>query len=291
MGAYGRVVHLQAATFKDGWVFCGKQSGENLPGTPVHYGDYPVQIKTGYRLQESDMFGGKSLSLMWQTPANKGEGWYELRGGLQLNCLAAPQTLDKVPQVFTAKVTRSSCKVVAVAQLNFIADGDEAGLCVLGESYAYVRVAQRGGSKIVSVVQSCGDGEREVLALPFEGDEVKFTLSIRGGAKSGVGERLSCGINKNLSCGVGENFKGEVSECVVGEVSENFRCGIGESFRCTFYLNGKRLPFIFTALPGKWVGAKIGLFARNTVTGLENGLNNSVGNSCGSATFKCYKVK
>jgi beta-xylosidase len=143
MGAYGRVVHLQPAEIKDGWVICGKPNGDNLPGTPVPYGDYPVQVKTNYRLTESDLFVGKTLSLMWQTPANKGEGWYELCDGLRLNCLSAPQNLNKVAQVFTAKITRDRFKATTKAQLNFSADGDEAGLYFGRKIRIYARLFER----------------------------------------------------------------------------------------------------------------------------------------------------
>jgi hypothetical protein len=203
-----------------------------MAGTPVAGGDYPVDIKTDYRLKESDLFDGERLSLMWQTPANKGEGWYELNGGLRLNCVKNSGTLSEAPNLFTAKITRKNCKISTKVECNFVCDGDEAGLAILGESYACMRIYKRGDSNVLAIFEN----DRDVFEKIFDGNEGKFTITLKAN---------------------------------------------GDKIDCAFYFDGKRLPYKFLAVAGKWVGAKIALYARG---------KDSQANNFGFATFKYYKV-
>lgn len=236
MRAYGRIVHLQPAVWQGDWVLCGEVRDERLAGTPVAGGEYPVDIKTDYRIPESDYFKGDRLSLLWQTPANKGEGWYELNGALRLNCVRSSAVLSEVPQVFTAKLSRLSFTAETQFETHFSSDGDEAGFAVTGEEYAYLCVHRSGGQNFIQLKKS-GNGE----------DEILYTKRTR---KNKFAVKLTA-VNTNVY---------EMQYC--------------------FTVNGKKLPYTFTAAAGRWTGAKLGLYARNTGRGGQSGF----------AQFKYFEI-
>lgn len=178
MRAYGRVVHLQPAVWRDGWILCGETGDGTLAGTPVRCGEYPVAVKTGYRLQESDFFVGDKLSMMWQTPATMRGEWYALDGGgLRLNCAEGAADIARLPQIFTAKITRLSFCAETRVRPAFREEGDEAGLAVTGESYAYVRVVRRGGENFIELCKNGEGGDETVFRKPCADGEL--TLRIR----------------------------------------------------------------------------------------------------------------
>ena len=236
MRAYGRVVHLQPAVWINDWVICGGVRDEKLAGTPVEGGEYPVDIKTNYSIPESDGFKGEELSLIWQTPANKGEGWYSLNGALRLNCVKASGMLGGVPQVFTAKITRLSFTAETEMHTFFTADGDEAGFAVTGEEYSYLCICRQGG---------------------------KNCLQLRSGGSGGDKTLYSKRTRKN--------------KFIIKITAENENI---YGLKYAFTVNGKRLPYKFTATAGKWTGAKLGIYARNS--GCING---------GFAEFKYFEIK
>jgi beta-xylosidase len=243
MGAYGRILHLQPAAWVDDWVLCGEVKDSRIAGTPVKCGNYPVEINTGYSLPESDNFNGDKLSLMWQTPTNKGEGWYSLNGGLQLNCVASPLNLSETPNVFTAKITRLNFLAETYLTLSLQAEGDEAGLVVLGQSYCYVCAVRRGGRNYIELREGNSNCERVISSRQIFGESVIIKVEA---------------TNRDIY-----------------------------NLVCSFSVDGKRLlnadggTYSFNAEAGKWVGAKMGIFARNTQSAA----------SMGFAVFKYYKVQ
>ena len=224
MGAYGRVVHLQPAVWRDDWVLAGKVEDDNLAGTPVSGGEYPIDISTGAHIEPSDEFDGESLSLVWQTPANRKKGWYELRKGLKLNCFPYSQpALSDLPQLFMQKVTYRNFAVSTRCKLELKSDGDEVGFTVFGREYAYVCVVRKEGCNYLEIRKgSIGGTEDETLARSQLYDEkyVDFKLS----AKYEEPDKLT--------------------------------------YKFTF--GGRAFTHIFYAERGVWTGAKIGIYARST---------------------------
>lgn len=235
MRAYGRIVHLQPAVWRGDWVICGEARDELLAGTPVEGGEYPVGIRTNYSIPESDNFKGDRLSLMWQTPANKGEGWYSLNGALRLNCVKAEGLLKDVPQVFTTKITRLDFSVKVELKTHFTRDGDEAGFAVTGADYAYVCIRRQGGKNYIQLRTNGSGGEERFCNMRTRKN--KFVIKVYA---------------------ENENYN-ELNYC--------------------FTVNGKKPPYQFDAAAGKWVGAKLGIYARN----IE-------GDSDGFAEFKQFKI-
>ncbi|MDE7380464.1 MAG: glycoside hydrolase 43 family protein [Clostridia bacterium] len=237
MRAYGRIIHLQPAVWLNDWVICGEVRDERLPGTPVESAEYPVDIKTDFTIPESDNFKGDKLSLMWQTPANKQDRWYSLNGALRLNCVKAEGMLNTVPQIFTTKITRRSFVAETEIETHLLCDGDEAGVAVTGEEYAYVSICRRDGQNLVQLKTNGFNGEQ--VLYTFKTEKNNFAIKITA-------------ENKNLY-----------------------------DMEYSFTVNDQKIPYMFKAAAGKWVGAKLGLYARNTAL-TEKG---------GFAEFKYFKIK
>lgn len=224
MGAYGRVVHLQPAIWRNDWIFCGELYDENLPGTPVRFGDYPVELTTGAHVEPSDEFDGDKLSLVWQTPANLRPEWYSFRHGLKLNCIYyGGNSLSDLPQLFLQKIVYGNFSVKAKCRLTLEQDGDEVGFTVFGKKYAYICVVHRDGQNFMEIREGkIGGNSDETLAKsePYHEKYVTFQLS----AKQEYPDRLT--------------------------------------YRFTF--GGKAFVKKFYATPGVWTGAKIGIYARSS---------------------------
>ena len=238
MGAYGRVVHLQPARWVDGWPLLGEVDDELLPGTPVLTGEYPVDIKTNYEILTSDEFDGDRLSPQWQTPANPDRDWYSFRRGLRLNCAYFEES---------ALADLPQLFMQKPAYLNF------------------------------SVKTKCR------LNLEKDGDEAGFTifgreyayicvvrsegrnyLEIRKGGLDGEEDETLC-----RSQPYDEDY-------VTFQASVKHESPNKMTFRFTF--GGSAFTHKFYAAPGRWVGAKLGIYARSSVS------------SQGFATFKFFRV-
>ncbi len=224
MGAYGRVVHLQPAVWRDGWVICGKSEDDGLAGTPVLSGDYPVEVITGAKIDPSDEFDGDKLSLVWQTPANPNTEWYSFKHGLKLNCVPHEEpALSDLPQLIMQKVQYKNFAVNSKCKLNLVNDGDEVGFTVFGKKYAYCCVVRRDGQNFLEIRKGeIGGGEDETLAKsqPYDEGSVTFKLSAKFESPNRLAYKFSFG--------------------------------------------GSAFTHIFYAEAGAWTGAKIGIYARGT---------------------------
>lgn len=222
--AYGRVVHLQPAIWRDDWVICGECGDDGLPGTPVRGGEYPVDVTTFAKIEPSDEFDGDKLSLTWQTPANPDPKWYAFKRGLKLNCVYyGGNSLADLPQLFMQKIYYANFSAKAKCRLALLNDGDEVGFTVFGKKYAYICVVRRNGQNYLEIREGeIGGGEDETLAKsqPYNENYVTFQIS----AKQEAPDKLT--------------------------------------YRFTF--GGSAFTHRFYAEPGVWTGAKIGIYARSS---------------------------
>ena len=223
LGAFGRVVHLQPVTWINGWPLCGKIHDNNLPGNPVEEGDFPVDIDTGFKIDPNDEFDGDKLSLIWQTPANKADGWYEMKKGLKLNCIPhSGNSIADMPQLFAQKICFAHFSVKTKCKLNLVNDGDEAGFVMSGKNYAYICVVRRNGQNYLEIRKGAiGGGSDETLcqSQPYDDNYVTFQLSARQEDRDKLTYKFTFG---------------------------------GSAFTHKFY-----------AERGVWTGAKMGIYARS----------------------------
>jgi beta-xylosidase len=227
-GAYGRIVHLEPLAWgADGWPVIGWDPDGNGRGEPVARWRKPSgPPQKAAAPPASDEFDGPRLGLQWQWQANPDPTWAALeKGSLRLVAQAAPsgaRNLWPVPSLLLQKVPAESFTVTTEMTFAPSRDGDRAGLVVFGSDYAWIGIEQSGGRRSAVL--------RVALDAPGGGEE-------RLVASRAVGEgpvRLRVGWQPGGAC--------------------QFSAAAGSEL-----LEPLGSPFV--AAPGRWVGAKVGLFA------------------------------
>lgn len=236
--AYGRVVHLQPMKWINNWPVIGEDKDGDGKGEPVLRYKKPNVGKT-YSIQtpqESDEFNSTTLGLQWQWMANAKPTWYFLnssRGYLRLFSYQLPDSarnLWNAPNVLLQKFPADEFMVTT--KMNFVPntklENEKAGLAIMGLSYANLALkSKKDGLYLVYVV--CKDADK--------GNAEKETVI----TKLNSGEiYLRVGVTAGAKC----NFSYSVD-------GKNFTKA-GEQFIAT---------------PGRWIGAKVGIFCtRETQT-------------------------
>ena len=227
--AYGRIVHLQPVRWENDWPLMGIGVATGaVKGEPVL-----AHRKPGLPPQPvgapatSDGFDAPVLGLQWQWQANPGDSWYSLTarpGHLRLFAQPAPQPGNLYDAPFLLLQKFPALEFVATTTIDFAgkADGDAAGLIVFGYDYAWLGWRQK------------GPGAELVLATRREA------------------------------------VKGEAQEMAIIATGRDrprlLRVTVSDGARCQFSysVDGERfidIGVVFAATPGRWVGAKVGLFA------------------------------
>lgn len=135
-GVYGRIVHLQPVTWRDGWPLMGKNCEPVLNHTKP-----PVMCRPSIAVpQTSDEFNSSELGLQWQWNANHNDNWYSLsarKGWLRLYPqFVAHENLALVPNLLLQKFPARSFTVETLLEFMPQQAGEASGLIVAGESCA-----------------------------------------------------------------------------------------------------------------------------------------------------------
>jgi beta-xylosidase len=216
--------------WKDDWPVIGQDKDSDLIGEPVMKFKKPELSKDQVLVSppESDEFDGERLSPQWQWHANPMATWSFLtpEGKLRLYSYKGPdsaKSLWDVPNLLLQKFPAP--EFTATTQMTFHPNAqltdESAGLLVMGMDYAWLGV------------RSGKDGNKLVFAVCHEADQ-----------------------------------NGAESETVVGDLRGGdlyLRVQVQGNARCVFSYSTDGEKFIsitdtFQAVPGKWIGAKIGLF-------------------------------
>ena len=225
--AYGRVVHLQPMAWKDGWPVIGADPDGDGVGEPVLRHAKPAGTDRGIiNPATSDEFAGEALGLQWQWNANFKTNWYTLAarpGQLRLFSQAPADSgsLRDVPSVLTQKFPAPAFAADTVLSLSG-ADGQRAGLVVLGIRYAWLGL-RREGKATQLVHATC-----EQPALPCV--ERLETVATVGTQPVYLRVRVGDGALAQFSYST-DNLR-------FTAVGQPFRAGVG-----------------------RWVGAQVGLFS------------------------------
>ncbi|HEY4611866.1 MAG TPA: glycoside hydrolase 43 family protein, partial [Bacteroidota bacterium] len=229
-GAYGRVVHLEPMRWSDGWHLVGEDYDGNGIGEPVgtfkkpNVGrSFPIETP-----QTSDEFDSVQLGLQWQWQANPQAEWLSLaarKGWLRMVSQSLPQGASNVWSLGSLLLQKFPAEEFsATTKLEFFpkSTGEKAGLIVFGLDYSYIALEQTETGTVVSQV---------VCANADAGQPEQLVVSNSVEAKSIF-----------------------------------FRVTVSSGARCKFSYSLDGSNFIamgseFTAKPGKWVGAKVGVFA------------------------------
>ena len=238
--AYGRIVHLQPMSWENDWPVMGVDQDGNGIGEPVASykkpdvgGTYPIVTPP-----ENDEFNTHKLGIQWQWHANPKLKFGYPSGNLgyyRLNCKPRPEnyvSLWPVPNLLLQKFPAEEFMATTKLTFNHRFDGEEVGFVVMGENYQYISLKQV-GEKLMARVVNCEN------------------------ARTG-------GVEKEL---YSDDFDSN---------TVYFRIKVEEGAVCSFSIskNGKKFKEVgedFSAVPGRWIGAKIGYFA------LRDGIINDSG--------------
>jgi beta-xylosidase len=230
--AYGRVVHLQPMKWINDWPVIGEDKDGDGKGEPVLRYKKPNTGATAGTItpQDGDEFNSATLGLQWQWQANPQQAWAfpTPTGYLRMFSAERPDSVKnawELPNILGQKLPAE--EFVATVKLSFRPrhENERFGFILLGSDYG-------------------------VIALQKKSDGVYISYNECVGAEKGKAE-----IEKAA-------FK--VAE---GDMYLQIRVTKQAIANFGFSLDGKDFKTIggpFTAKPGRWVGAKIGLFCTRT---------------------------
>ncbi len=229
-GAYGRIVHLQPMKWINDWPVIGVDPDGDGTGEPVLTYKKPNVGRSWPRMTpaDSDEFDENRIEPQWQWQANPGTNWAfpsRSSGQLRLFNVSLPgdyKNFWDAPNLLLQKFPAP--EFVTTTKLTFSprTEGEQTGLIVMGLDYAYVAV--RKGSSGLEVHQaSCKDADRRRAEKDSPGIQIQGSTFY-----------LRVTVGKDAVCRFGYSTDGTKFS------------SIGEPF---------------TARPGKWIGAKIGIFA------------------------------
>ncbi|HEY6144292.1 MAG TPA: glycoside hydrolase 43 family protein [Flavobacterium sp.] len=247
--AYGRVVHLQPMKWENDWPIIGIDEDKNGSGEPVMVYKKPNVGKKSFPIEtppESDEFNVPKLGLQWQWHANPQITWGlpTALGYYNLNCIPVPKdavNLFDVPNLLLQKFPAQEFTATTKITFNSRFDGEYAGLLVMGLDYSYLCFKQEGGKLYLSQKTALKSDKKST-----ESESKAITIE-----------------NKTVYLQV-KIKTGGICDFFYSEDGQKFN-PIGESF---------------TSREGKWIGAKIGLFA----------LRQGVINDAGSVSIDWFRI-
>jgi beta-xylosidase len=232
--AYGRVVHLQPVAWKDDWPVIGDDADRDGTGEPRRVWNKPALPRaTPMAPRSSDTFQATQLGLQWQWQANPQHWWWDLDPGAGLRLRAVPSegNLWQAAHLLMQKWPAPAFSATAQVDVSMLQPGERAGLIVFGADYAWIGIER-------------GEGPHRVVVRALEK------------AAEGGEEKELAGIDAP---------PGHVTLRVSVAPGGVFTFAAGDARHMT------ALGPAFTAKPGRWVGAKVGLFAAAPATRRQTG--------------------
>lgn len=247
--AYGRIVHLQPMQWINDWPVIGIDKTKQGKGEPVAVHKKPVVGKTFPMAAppESDEFNSNKMGLQWQWHANPSQGWAfpTTTGSLRMFSVLITDSIRSAwdyPNILGQKFPAEEFS--ATIKLNFQPrhNGERFGFIVHGSDYAFLSLVKKEDG-IYLTYNNCKAADK---GKP-ESEEMFEKISAST-------MYLRVAVSKGAVC----NFS----------YSED-----GTTF--------KKVNASFTAKPGRWVGARIGMFfSRLNLT-----------NDAGSADIDWFRVE
>jgi beta-xylosidase len=218
--------------WRDDWPVIGEDQG-NGKGQPVLIHRKPfLPVQPISSPPGGDEFQATKTGPQWQWQANPREEWFSLvekPGSLRLKAIRRPSSnLWEAPYLFLQKFPAPLFSATAQIALVSEKPGDRAGLIVFGSDYAWIGIRRTPDG--FEIVQSlCKD-------------------AVKGGAEK---------MNSGIPIPSGTAF---------------LRVTVREGGRCRFSysLDGNTYTELgpeFNSRPGRWVGAKVGLFCDSEAEG------------------------
>ena len=236
--AYGRVVHLQPVTWKDNWPVMGKVPSKGYCGEPYETYKMPKAAShVNMNPVESDEFNKPKLGLQWQWHANY-QQWFGMptsMGVMRIYTYKSNATIWNVPNLLLQKTPADNFTATAKLQLTAKDQGQMGGIIMMGLDYSAL-VVKRVGNEFELQQITChmadkkGEEEVKVLATlkPTSVDKIDYQPAIHE----------SVYMRMVVKAGKMQFF---------------------------FSKDGKKYEQVgdeFTMREGKWIGAKIGMVAK-----------------------------
>lgn len=226
--AYGRVVHLQPMQWKNDWPVIGEDKDGDGKGEPVLIYKKPNVGKTYpvATVADSDEFNSPTIGLQWQWQANPKEGWAfpTPEGSLRMFSVYQSDSIKglwNTPSIIGQKFPAD--EFMATVKLDFTPkhNHEKFGLVIFGSDYAFI-------------------------GLQKKDDKINFIY---------------------IECLQADKGKSE-NETVIQQVNNKniyLRVNVSAGGICQFAFSNDGNIFTliektFTAKPGRWVGAKLGMF-------------------------------
>ena len=232
--AYGRVVHLQPMKWVNDWPVIGEDKDGDGKGEPVMQFNKPNVGKTSIMtVADNDEFNSPKLGLQWQWQANPKEGWAMATssGSLRMFSVYQPDSVASLwntPNILGQKTPADEFNATIKLAFYLKFKGEKFGLVMFGSDYAYVSIEK---------------GENENYVVYRENNKAD-----KNGKETEIGRFPVKGNTIYMQ--------------VVVEKGGVYHFAFGESEKA--FTNPSKS---FTAKPGRWVGAKLGMFClRNNIT-------------------------
>ncbi|WP_405329003.1 glycoside hydrolase 43 family protein [Leeuwenhoekiella sp. LLG6367-2.1] len=241
--AYGRVVHLQPMSWENDWPVMGEDFDKNGIGEPVlTYTKPKIDINNPIVTPpETDEFNTDTLGIQWQWQANPNVLWSaQIRGKEYLRLFSIkPEVQQKnlwlMPNLLLQKFPAPQFTATTVVKLEpeEATTGKRVGLMIFGMQYATLTLTHDKNGFFIEQTQALDamDGVNEVT------NELKR-------------------VKSNTVY-----FKVEVS-------APDATCWFSYSEDGNSF---KKIGKAFTAKPGKWVGAKVGVFSVSSLDAKRGG--------------------
>ena len=248
--AYGRIVHLQPMQWKNDWPIMGVDKDGNGIGEPVETYNkpnvgksYPIQTP-----QESEEFNTNTIGLQWQWNANRQSNYFLPAGTnygfLRLFNIAKPDTINlwNIPNLFSQKFPAPN--FTATTKLSFTprANDDEAGLMIAGLDYAYISIKKTSKGLVVAQVKCMnadkGKNESRTAEIVVNSSTIYFKVQVINVLPTDTDYQQYIRS---------ENSKWGNAKCIFSYSEDGIQF--------------KQIGEPFAARKGKWIGAKVGLFA------------------------------
>jgi len=231
--AYGRVVHLQPMKWINDWPVIGIDKDGDGKGEPVLVNKKPNVGKQYPRatVQDSDEFNGTKFGLQWQWQANPKEGWAfpTPNGSLRMFSVYQPDSIKSAwnyANILAQKFPAEEFTVTVKVSFKPKFVNERFCLVVFGADYAALSIVKR------------KDGIYIVESENIGADKNETEKEISSSPFSDDELYITIKVSREGVC----------------------EFSYGTETITTNLLKAKA----FTAKPGRWVGAKIGLFCTRT---------------------------
>lgn len=232
--AYGRIIHLNPMTWKDGWPVIGIDKAGKGCGEPVRTFRRPVGLNQDVIPQDS------RLLFQWNSNYSDFFGFEIPEGLMRLyshQLSSDTSNLWEVPNLWLMKFPDEEFTVTAKVKISAKANtnGVSSGIVVMGMNYCRLGLTEQDGKWMLQFAE-CEDAEHEGK------EKVSDIVSI---APDSVYE---AGLIPNMETGIYLRVK----------VSKGGEC------RFSYSTDGKKYKdagSVFKAAKGKWIGAKLGFYS------------------------------